>query len=177
MDVQPTEIPDLLVLKPRVFLDDRGAFVKTYHAPTFERLGVDIPAEEFFSVSKQNVIRGMHFQIPPRAVTKCVYCLSGSILDVVLDLRKSSPTFGRSFSRELSATNGEMLLIPQGCAHGFLSLSPDALTFYQCTNVYSPNEDVGVRWDSFGFPWPVTDPTLSPRDQALPPFEEFDSPF
>jgi dTDP-4-dehydrorhamnose 3,5-epimerase len=115
----------------------------------------------------------MHLQVPPAANTKCVYCVSGAVLDVVLDVRPTSPAYGQFFARELNGESREMLFIPVGCAHGFLSLTEDALMFYQSDVPYAPNQDAGVRWDSFGYKWPIADPILSARDQALPPLAEF----
>ena len=172
-DVEHTEIPGLQVLRPRVFVDERGTFVKTFHEGAFRELGLMPPAEEFFSTSAKGVIRGMHLQVAPAANTKCVACLAGAVLDVVLDLRGDSPALGRTFSRRLGADTREMLFIPEGCAHGFLSLTETSLMFYQSSVVYAPNQDAGVRWDSFGFDWPVAEPILSARDRALPTLAEF----
>lgn len=151
--------------------------MKTYHKQQFAQLGFAHPSEEFFSTSGRNVIRGMHLQLPPAATTKCVACLSGAILDVVLDLRRNALTYGKVFAHELSEKKREMLFIPEGCAHGFLSLTENSLISYQMSAMYAPNQDAGIRWDSFGFDWPVTQPILSIRDQALPTFAEFASPF
>ena len=119
----------------------------------------------------------MHFQLPPAAHAKLVYCITGRVLDVVLDLRKDSPTFGRSYGRELSAVNREMFFIPAGFAHGFLALEDNTTMVYQTSTVHSPTHDAGVRWDSFNFDWPVKNPTLSDRDQKFPTLPEFNSPF
>ncbi len=175
MDVEETEIAGLLILRPKVFTDERGCFVKTFHAPVFAELGLSLPAEEFYSVSSKNVVRGMHLQVAPAANTKCVYCLSGAVLDVVVDLRggNGSPAFGKVFARELSAERKELLFIPEGCAHGFLTLTEQATLFYQSSVAYAPNQDAGVRWDSFGWDWPVQNPILSARDQALPALADF----
>ncbi|MDQ6860950.1 MAG: dTDP-4-dehydrorhamnose 3,5-epimerase family protein [Verrucomicrobiota bacterium] len=177
MDVEPTDIPGLYIVRPKVFADERGTFVKTFHEERFKELGLGAPAEEFFSTSARSVIRGMHLQIPPHATTKCVCCLSGAVLDVVLDLRTHTDSYGKIFTRELTPKTFEMLFIPDGCAHGFLSLTDASMMFYQMSDVYAPNEDVGVRWDSFGFNWPVVNPIISTRDQALPALSDFVSPF
>ena len=178
MQTLATEIPGVLVVQPPVFEDERGVFVKTYSQQSFADAGITFePEEEFFSVSRAGVVRGMHFQLPPAAHAKLVYCASGAVLDVVLDLRKNSPAYGRAISRELNERNREMLLIPVGCAHGFAALSDRALMFYQTSRMHSPPHDAGVRWDSFGFGWPIASPILSARDRALPPVNDFDSPF
>jgi dTDP-4-dehydrorhamnose 3,5-epimerase len=178
MEIVTTELPGLQIIRPRIFRDTRGSFVKTFHAGQFRELSLDFePREEFFSTSAKNVLRGMHFQLPPAAHAKLVYCIVGSVLDVVLDLRKNSPTFGRSCARELSAANREMSFIPVGFAHGFLALEDNATMVYQTSTVHSPAHDTGVRWDSFGFDWPVKNPVLSERDKKFSTLREFVSPF
>jgi len=178
MELAATELPGLHLIRPPVSQDARGSFVKTYHADRFRELGIAFePREEFFSTSAKNVVRGMHFHLPPVAHAKLVYCITGRVLDVVLDLRKNSPTFGKCCARELSAANRLMFFMPVGVAHGFLSLEDNSTMVYQTSTVYSPAQDAGVRWDSFGFHWPVQTPVLSERDLKLPGFREFSSPF
>jgi dTDP-4-dehydrorhamnose 3,5-epimerase len=178
MEIVPTELPGLNVIRPNIFQDARGTFVKTFHCDVFRQLGLEFePREEFFSISASNVVRGMHCQLPPAAHAKLVYCIVGRVLDVVLDLRKDSPTFGRSTARELNASSREMLFIPVGFAHGFLALEDGATMVYQTGSVHSPAHDAGVRWDSIGFDWPVKNPVLSGRDQKLPALRDFASPF
>ena len=173
-----TGLPGLVVLQPRVFRDQRGEFVKTFHAGLFRQLGLEFePREEFFSTSAHGVLRGMHFQLPPDAIAKLVYCIKGRLLDVVLDMRRSSPTFGVSFSRELSAVNRELIFVPVGFAHGFLALEDDTTMVYLTSKEFSPACDAGVRWESFGFNWPVAQPVLSERDRKFPAWPEFVSPF
>lgn len=171
-------LPGVLVIKPHVFADQRGAFVKTFHEPTFESRAWPLRwREEFYSVSAKDVVRGMHFQTPPDDHDKLVYCVSGSVLDVVVDLRLSSPTFGRWASVPLVATDPLLVLIPIGVAHGFLSLENNSVMMYKTTSVHAPASDAGIRWDSFGFSWPVASPLISDRDAALPPLADFHSPF
>ena len=178
MELVPTELPGLNIIRPKIFQDARGSFVKTFHHDVFHQLGLDFELrEEFFSTSAKNVIRGMHFQLPPAAHAKLVYCIAGRVLDVVLDLRKNSPTFGQSVARELNAANREMFFIPVGFAHGFLALEDGATMVYQTSTVHSPAHDAGVRWDSFGFDWPIKNPTLSERDIKFPTLQNFPSPF
>ena len=177
MKVLPTELDGVVVLKPNVFEDGRGSFVKTYHEEVFASCGIKFsPKEEFFSVSRNSVLRGMHFQRPPAAHDKLVYCPVGRVLDVVLDLR-SKAKGARWIARELSAQNREMLFIPAGCAHGFLALEDDSVMVYQTSTVHSPSHDAGVLWNSFGFDWPVKNPILSDRDQKFPVLRDFQSPF
>ncbi len=174
----PTGLAGLFVLQPRVFQDQRGSFVKTYHHGLFQEAGIAFePKEEYFSVSAKDVVRGMHFQVPPMAHSKLVYCIAGRVLDVVLDLRRTSPTCGKVFPRELSAVSREMLFIPAGFAHGFLALEDQSVMVYQTSTVHSPAHDAGVLWNSFGFDWPVRQPILSERDQQFPKWSELQSPF
>jgi dTDP-4-dehydrorhamnose 3,5-epimerase/CDP-3, 6-dideoxy-D-glycero-D-glycero-4-hexulose-5-epimerase len=178
VNVVSTNLDGLLVLQPRIFQDNRGSFTKTFHREIFRDLGISFePVEEFFSVSHKNVLRGMHFQLPPADHAKIVYCITGCVLDVVLDLRKKSETFGEFFSRELNAQTREILFIPSGFAHGFLSLENETTMFYQTNTVHSPQNDCGILWNSFGFDWPVKNPILSKRDEAFAAFGTFNSPF
>ncbi len=169
MELVPTELPGLKIIRPKIFQDARGTFVKAFHRDIFHQLGLDFePREEFFSTSAKGVLRGMHFQLPPAAHAKLVYCIAGRVLDVVLDLRKDSPMFGRSVARELNATSREMFFIPVGFAHGFLALEDNATMVYQTSTVHSPAHDAGIVWNSFGFDWPVKNPLMSDRDQKFP---------
>ena len=178
MELVPTELPGLKLLRPKIFQDARGSFVKTFHRDFFREHGMDFePREEFFSTSAKNVLRGMHFQMPPAAHAKLVYCIAGRALDVALDIRKNSPAFGRCHARELNDRNREILFIPVGLAHGFLALEDNTTMVYQASTVHSPALDTGIVWNSFGFDWPVVAPVLSDRDQKFPTLREFQSPF
>lgn len=178
MEIVATELPGLLLIRPRVFQDERGLFIKTFHLPTFQAAGIDFePKEEFFSVSARNVIRGMHFQLPPHAQARLVYCSQGRVLDVVLDLRRKSPAFGRIYSRELSATNHEMFFIPEGFAHGFLALEDQTIVNYVASRPYSQPHDGGIAANTIGFSWPVENPILSARDKQFGALAEFQSPY
>lgn len=163
---------------PDVRRDDRGSFVKTFHKGIFIDQGLEHTfAEEYYSVSRQGVLRGLHFQRPPHHHTKLVYCISGHVMDAVVDLRRDSPTYGQHAVFELSADTANILYIPPGLAHGFYTLSDKATLVYKVTTVYAPEHDTGIRWDSAGVPWPDGKPLLSPRDQTFPILDEFDSPF
>ena len=152
-------------------VDKRGVFVKTLNIEKLSSINFkDAFLESFYTQSNKNVLRGMHFQIPPFDLQKIVYVSSGLILDVVLDIRPSSITYGKSISIELSAFS-QSILIPKGCAHGFLTLSDQATVVYQSTNIYHKNSDKGILWNSFGFDWPINHPVLSDRDAS---FERFD---
>jgi dTDP-4-dehydrorhamnose 3,5-epimerase len=175
---ESTPLAGVKVLTPPAASDPRGLFVKTYHAAWFAGAGIPFEMhEEFFSISNKGVIRGMHFQVPPHDHWKIVSCTRGRVLDVLLDLRRSQPTFGQAWASELSEENRQLLVIPPGLAHGFLALEPDTVTLYKTSRPHSPGHDRGVRYDSFGFAWPEANPLISDRDGDLPPFERFESPF
>jgi dTDP-4-dehydrorhamnose 3,5-epimerase len=178
MKVVPTSIVGCLELKTAVHRDARGSFVKTYQETTFREIGLPtVWSEDFTSVSARTVLRGLHFQTPPFDHDKLVTCLAGRILDVVLDLRKGSPTFGQHQIFELSGDSGTLLFIPSGLAHGFLALTEGAVVSYKVTSEYSSIHDQGVRWDSCGISWPVPSPVVSVRDASFPRFSEFQTPF
>jgi len=178
MNIEPTDIPGCYLLQARVMHDTRGSFVKTFHTPRSEELGLRTDwREEYFSISAPGVIRGMHFQLPPADHAKMVFCLTGEVLDVVVDLRRGSPAFGKAQSFTLSAANGRGLYLPTGCAHGFLSVSGPSGMYYKVTSVHSPAHDAGIAWDSLGFDWPVDAPVLSDRDRQHPALVDFDTPF
>jgi len=159
-------------------MDHRGNFVKSFHIGQFKELGIAfLPIEEFYSTSHLGVLRGMHFQLPPHDHAKLVFCIRGRGLDVFVDLRKDKGTFGRFASAELSAGNHHIMYLPAGIAHGFLALEADSVMVYKTSTVHAPSHDTGIRWDSFGFDWGITDPVISTRDAAFPRLEEFVSPF
>jgi dTDP-4-dehydrorhamnose 3,5-epimerase/CDP-3, 6-dideoxy-D-glycero-D-glycero-4-hexulose-5-epimerase len=159
------------------FTDRRGTFVKTFSRTAFEDAGIDFDLkEEFYSTSNKDVIRGMHFQLPPFDHVKLVYCASGAVQDVLLDLRRG-PGFGRFTSVALRADEPSVLVIAKGIAHGFRSLTDNSLMVYKTSSEYVPSHDAGVRWDSFGFDWGCGTPVLSERDAQHPTLTQFTSPF
>ena len=170
-----TGFDGLRLVRPTVRPDSRGSFVKLLHGPSFEAAGLEwrFP-EQYCSTSRQGVLRGMHFQTPPHDHAKLVYCLSGRVLDVALDLRRGSQTYGQAFSAELDGEITAGLYLPRGFAHGFLTLSEEATLAYFVETVHAPESDAGVRWDSFGFAWPTDNPPTSPRDAALPLFGDLE---
>lgn len=175
---QKTDIEGCYIFKSGLFTDQRGSFSKVFAANAFKSIGMNIPvAEVFFSNSHKNVIRGMHFQAPPHDQAKIVCCLSGRILDVVLDLRQSSKTYGKAIGIELTASNEKTVVIPKGCAHGFYSYEDNSIVSYIVETNHNKVADQGVHWDSFGFHWPVTEPIISGRDLQLPDFKDFATPF
>lgn len=171
-------LPGCIEIRPRVVDDARGRFVKVFHDGAFRELGWETGfVEEYYSVSRRNVLRGMHFQRPPVDHAKLVYCVEGAVLDVALDLRRGSPAYGNSVAFDLSADRANMVYLPRGLAHGFLVVSERATLVYMVTSTHSPAHDDGVLWNSFGAPWPVADPILSERDRGFPPLSAFASPF
>lgn len=160
------------------FSDQRGSFIKTFHQTNFRLIGINFQLQEsYYSISSKDVIRGMHFQLPPHQHSKIVYCSFGAILDVIVDIRKASPDFGKSFSQVLSAENHKAFYIPEGFAHGFKALTEGAVTNYLVSSEYNQASDTGIAFDSFNFDWQCTQPIMSERDKNFPRLSQFDSPF
>ena len=158
--------------------DNRGSFVKTFHEESFSQLGLCTEFKEMFcTTSAKNVLRGLHFQTPPCDHVKLVYCAFGKVMDVAVDLRKKSPTYGKFHVVELDGEKGNMLYLPKGLAHGFLTLSDKAVIVYSLTSVYSPEHDKGILWSSCGIDWKISEPILSERDKKHPHLKDFKSPF
>ncbi len=177
-DVVELPLPGVRLLRPIIRRDPRGVFVKTIHREFFAAHGIPSDfAEQYYSVSERDVVRGMHFQLPPCDHYKLVTCIEGVIRDVVLDLRRESPKYGCHAAVELSGERGDCLFIPTGLAHGFAVHQAQALVLYNVSTVYSPPHDTGIRWDSVGVDWGVAQPVVSERDAALAPLADFDSPF
>lgn len=173
-----TNIPGVFEIDLFHMLDDRGSFVKTFHKKSFEDQGLESSFDEsFYSVNKKGVVRGMHFQLPPDDHAKIVYCTSGSLIDVILDIRKDSPTYGQFAEIKLSGDNFKAAYLPKGVAHGFAVLEDNTCMIYLTSTMHSPQNDAGIRWDSFGYQWPFDKPSNSERDQLFPSFSEFNSPF
>jgi len=174
----PTPIDGCVEIVPRIFEDERGRFIKLFHQDFFMQHGLNpVFEEQYYSVSSQRVLRGLHFQLPPHAHCKLVSCISGSILDVVIDLRKNSNTYKKVSSLELTALNGNMLYVPEGLAHGFYVLSSNCIFLSMNTRKYSPECDSAIRWDSIGFTWPDCDPVVSEKDKNAVSLYNFISPF
>ncbi|MFA6131252.1 MAG: dTDP-4-dehydrorhamnose 3,5-epimerase [Patescibacteria group bacterium] len=180
MNVTETIIPGVRVVEPDVFGDDRGFFFESFNEEKFRALG--LPTEwrqDSHSSSLKGALRGLHFQLPPKSMAKLVRCVRGAVYDVAVDLRKASPTYCQWFGIELSAENKKMLLIPEGCAHGFYALS-DCDFLYKCSNEYQKVLDANVRYDdpAFGIEWPIKgELTLSNRDREAPAFSDLMLPF
>lgn len=170
-------LPGCFLIECDAFRDFRGTFVKTYNENLYRELGISFAMrEEYYSVSKKDVVRGMHFQSPPFDHEKIVSCIQGVVLDVLLDLRQGSG-YGSVTSVELRGEDRQLLYIPKGIAHGFLSLHSDSLMLYKTSEVHMPENDLGIRWDSFGFNWGIDHPILSVRDKQHAEFSKFATPF
>lgn len=175
MQIIPTEIPEVLIIEPRVFGDDRGFFFESFSEKSFiEKVGVDARfVQDNHSCSAKSVLRGLHYQIQ-QVQGKLVRVVAGAIFDVAVDIRKSSPTFGQWISCELSAANKRQLWIPGGFAHGFLALEDGTEVLYKTTDYYAPAHERSILWNDadLGIAWPLSeDPIISAKDQAGQPFK------
>jgi dTDP-4-dehydrorhamnose 3,5-epimerase len=178
MQFVPLALPGLVLIQPVIHRDDRGYLVKSYRSDLFLKHGIHFtPREEFYSVSRAGVLRGMHFQSPPSDYGKLVHCVHGRFHEVILDLRAGSPTYGQVWSGQLDDVKCEAVYLPPGFAHGFFSLAPETIVAYSVSHIHDPSLDQGVHWDSFGHVWPSTTPVVSPRDCAFPAFSKFATPF
>ena len=175
--VHATPLEGVLLLEPRVFRDERGFFLETFRAELLEKAGVRVNlVQDNHSRSARGTVRALHFQVPP-GQPKLVRCARGSVFDAVVDLRRSSPTFGRSWSTTLSDGNHHQVWIPAGFAHGFCVTSDEADVVYRCGSYYDPGAERGIAWDSCGIDWPVEAPRLSERDLANPTFADYPGPW
>lgn len=169
MKITDTDLPGVKVIEPDIYHDDRGYFQELFRTDTCAQLSSRPFIQNNLSVSRRNVLRGLHYQLRnPQA--KLVTVLQGEVLDVVVDIRQGSPTFGRSFTLTLSETNHLLLFVPEGFAHGFCVLSEEARFFYMTTAFYAPGDDYGILWSDpdLGIKWPVANPILSRKDAVLP---------
>jgi dTDP-4-dehydrorhamnose 3,5-epimerase len=171
-----TKLDGVVILEPRVFADHRGYFMESYNQEVFHRLGLDYHfVQDNQSLSKETgVIRGLHFQLNPKAQTKVVRVLAGAIYDVAVDIRKSSPTFGQWVGVILSEENKRQLVIPKGFAHGFCTLVPNTIVAYKVDEYYSPENDRGILWNDpeLNIDWPTSNPILSDKDKNHPVLKE-----
>jgi dTDP-4-dehydrorhamnose 3,5-epimerase len=181
MQIEKTSFEGLLVLRPKVFRDERGFFMETFRADFFERLGLEQPfiQDNHVRSEEKGVLRGLHFQLPPQAQTKLVSVVRGAIFDVVVDLRRVSPTYGKWQSFVLSAENQQRLLVPKGFAHGYMTLEEGTEVQYKVDAYYAPLSDSGILWNDpdLAIIWPDFSPRLSEKDQCLRCFREFSTPF
>jgi len=176
----PLAIPEVVAITPKVFADERGAFVEIFKATDFAAAGITAQWQQInCSISQKHVLRGMHYQLQPHAQGKLITVLRGKIFDVVIDIRKSSPSFGKWASIELDAKKRQMLWVPVGFAHGFCALSDITEVMYACTSEYAPESERGIMWNdpALGITWPTDKPILSPKDTKYPPLAEADINF
>lgn len=174
MKITPTQIPEVLLIEPRVFTDRRGHFLEVFHAARYleQHIGSAF-VQDNLSCSTRGVLRGLHYQLGhPQG--KLVMAVAGEVFDVVVDIRSGSPTFGRWTGHLLSAKNCRQLYVPEGFAHGFCVIGPSATVLYKCTDFYVPAEERGIRWNDpqLAISWPVTDPVLSAKDAVYPALAE-----
>jgi dTDP-4-dehydrorhamnose 3,5-epimerase len=180
MVIKEVQIKGLIVVQPDVFYDARGYFFESYNKEKFQQIGI---ADEFVqdnqSLSAKGILRGLHFQNPPFAQGKLLSVIKGSVLDVAVDIRKASPTYGKYFSIILSGENKTMFWVPAGFAHGFLSLEDDTIFSYKCTQTYNKESEGCIRWNDpdINIDWGVNQPLISGKDQNAPLFAELNSKF
>ncbi len=175
MQVIPTEFEGLYIIQPKCFEDERGYFFESYNENEFSKNGLNLNfVQDNQSLSQKGVLRGMHFQNPPFAQGKLVRVIKGAVLDVVIDIRKNSKTFGRHFSLELNEQNKTMLYIPEGFAHGFLTLQDNTIFFYKCTNFYNKASEDCILWNdpALNINWGISNPLVSEKDSLAKPLSE-----
>lgn len=176
--IKKTELEGVLELFLKSFEDNRGYFIKTYDYQTFSEIGItEHFVEEFFTISKKGVFRGMHFQLPPHDHSKIVYCTSGEVIDFIVDLRKDSITYGKTIELKLSAEKYNMVYIPKGFAHGFYAISNVATMVYKVSSLHSPEHDTGILWSSLSIPLPEENLIISNRDKSFISISDFVTPF
>lgn len=179
MEISELGISGLLVIKPQRFNDERGYFMESFQELRYKEL-ITLPfIQDNVSVSKKGVLRGLHLQSPPSAQGKLVQVLRGAVMDVAVDLRKQSPTYGQHVCIELSQENGLQFYMPPGFAHGFQALEDDTIFTYKCTAYYNASHELTIRWDdpNLGIPWPISPVLTSSKDDLGAFFESFNSPF
>lgn len=180
MEITKTNIDGLLIITPNVFKDSRGSFFESWNSDQFKQIGItDVFDQDNQSISSKNVLRGLHFQNPPYAQSKLVRVVRGSVLDVAVDLRKNSPTYGMHHSVILSEQNNKLFYIPKGFAHGFLSLEDNTVFCYKCSGKYNKSSEESLMWNDMDLKinWPISNPIVSEKDLNAKYFNEFKSKF
>ncbi|MFZ4799058.1 MAG: dTDP-4-dehydrorhamnose 3,5-epimerase [Bacteroidia bacterium] len=180
MKIITTPIEGLLIIEPQVFTDPRGYFYESYNKEKFVAAGINLEfVQDNQSLSQKGIVRGLHFQAPPFAQGKLVRVIQGSVMDVAVDIRKNSPTYGQHFSIVLSAENRTMFFIPPGFAHGFETLEDNTIFLYKCTDVYNKESEGGLLWNDaeLGIKWQCNDPLISDKDKILPNLKDLVSPY
>ncbi len=179
MILEQTDINDVILITPRVYKDDRGYFMESYNQKKVDKLIKDKFVQDNESVSDKNVLRGLHLQLPPHAQAKLIRVIKGSILDVAVDLRKNSSTYGKHFKHILSGENKKQLYIPIGFAHGFLSLEDETILNYKCSDYYHTDSELSIVWNDpdLSIDWGILDPILAEKDRLAENFATFENPF
>ena len=179
MILEQTEINDVILITPRVYKDERGYFMESYNQKKVDKLIKDKFVQDNESVSDKNVLRGMHLQLPPHAQAKLIRVIKGSILDVAVDLRQDSSTYGKHFKHILSGENKKQLYMPAGFAHGFLSLENGTILSYKCSDYYHADSEYSIAWDDpeLAIDWGILDPILAEKDRLAENFATFENPF
>jgi dTDP-4-dehydrorhamnose 3,5-epimerase len=180
MEITETKLKGLMVIRPRVFEDARGYFFESYNRNNFAKAGMNLDfVQDNQSLSQKGVLRGLHFQDPPFAQGKLVRVITGSVLDVAVDIRQGSPTYGQWFGLELTEKNKWMMYIPEGFAHGFATLEDNTIFSYKCTNFYSKESEGCILWNDpdLGIKWQLEEPLLSEKDLQGQRFKDFKSKF
>ncbi|MFK5890494.1 MAG: dTDP-4-dehydrorhamnose 3,5-epimerase [Flavobacteriaceae bacterium] len=179
MKIEYTPFKELLVIKPKVFKDSRGYFLESYNKEKLATEIIDDFVQDNESCSQKGVLRGLHFQKPPFTQAKLIRVIKGSILDIVVDIRKDSETFGQHYKIELNEDNKYQFYVPVGFAHGFLCLEDNTIINYKCSEFYKPESEVSLLWNdkTLDIDWQITNPTLSQKDEKGLEFDTFESPF
>lgn len=180
MEIYKTKFEGLMVIQPKVFEDDRGHFFEWFREDILKSHGIDLKfVQDNEAKSQKAVLRGLHFQNPPFAQGKLVRVICGSVLDVAVDIRKNSATYGEWFAREISGKNKTMIWIPPGFAHGYLTLEDETIFQYKCTGYYNKDSEGSIRWDDpeLKIDWDIANPFVSNKDKQAPLFNEFESEF
>lgn len=178
MKLITSEFEQVYIIENFYQYDIRGNFIKLYNEDVFREMGLDFELQEiYYSTSQKDVIRGMHFQLPPYEHDKIVHVIKGSVTDVLVDLRKKSPHYKKVLEINLTGNKPRSIFIPKGVAHGFKCLENNTVMLYQVTSGFSPTHDAGIAWDSIGYDWQIADPIISERDSNFISLKEFDSPF
>jgi len=179
MILEKTNIEDIILLTPRVYQDDRGYFMESYNQKKVDMLIKDHFVQDNESESQKNVLRGLHFQVPPHAQSKLIRVVKGSILDIAVDLRKESSTYGKHFKHILSGENKKQLYIPVGFAHGFLSLEDNTILNYKCSDYYDAKAEASILWNDpdLAIDWGCDNPILAEKDRLAENFVTFENPF
>lgn len=171
MELIQTSIPEVLLIRPDVYSDDRGYFMESFHSEKFSALGITFTfVQDNESKSQKNVLRGLHYQLPPFAQGKLIRVIKGAVLDIAVDIRRNSSTFGKWVSMELSEYNKQIAWIPTGFAHGFLTLEDDTIFTYKCTGLYNKASEGSIRWNDpdLNIDWGIKSPLLSEKDKIAP---------